>query len=258
MQHYLNGDNIGLIVGRQGQAVGSMTWNLSFITNTITDFNVFYRGGGMSFPLYLYPDKDGQQTIETAIRKPNFKPYILTQIADRLSLSFTSEKQDDSKNYFSPIDILDYIYAILHCPSYRIRYKEFLKNNFPRIPYPKDVITFWHFVELGAKLRQIHLFEDPIIEHFITQYPVDGNNVVEKLLFKNGDVYINYKQYFSNVPKLAWDFYIGGYQPAQKWLKDRKGKILSYEDIMHYQKIIVALSETDRIMQEIDKIDFML
>jgi predicted helicase len=168
-----------------------------------------------------------------------------------------------------PIDILDYIYAVLHSPTYRDKYKEFLKIDFPRVPFPKDKETFWQLVQLGGELRQIHLLESSIVEKYITGYPEDGDNIVGKIFFEKttdttGKVYINYEktppsgagglQYFSNVPEVAWNFYIGGYQPAQKWLKDRKDRELSYEDILHYQKIIVALTETDRIMREIDLI----
>ncbi len=163
---------------------------------------------------------------------------------------------------FAPIDILDYIYAVLHSPSYREKYKEFLKIDFPKVPYPKDKDTFWQLVKLGDAIRQIHLLESPTVEKYITQYPENGNNVVVKPRFENnhspafqGRVYINDKQYFDNVPQIAWDFYIGGYQPAQKWLKDRKERKLEFDDIFHYQKIIVALSETDRLMKEIDEIE---
>ncbi|MEY8703204.1 type ISP restriction/modification enzyme, partial [Francisella philomiragia] len=155
---------------------------------------------------------------------------------------------------FAPIDILDYIYAVLHSPSYRERYKEFLKIDFPRVPYP-TIDTFWQLVELGGQLRQIHLLESPVVTEYITSYPIDGDNIVDKPTYKGGKVYINKEQYFDNVPEVAWNFYIGGYQPAQKWLKDRKGRELGYEDIRHYQKIIVALTETDRLMKDIDKID---
>jgi len=150
---------------------------------------------------------------------------------------------------------LDYIYAVLHSPTYREKYKEFLKIDFPRVPYPKDKATFWQLVKLGKEIRQIHLLECEIVEKAITQYPVDGNNAVDKIKYDNNKVWINETQYFDNVPQIAWEFYIGGYQPAQKWLKDRKGRTLSFEDIMHYQKIIVALTETDRLMKEIDKIE---
>jgi hypothetical protein len=113
--------------------------------------------------------------------------------------------------------------------------------------------------KIGGEIRQIHLLESLPkvfgIEKYITQYPIDGDNVVGKTKYQDGKVYINETQYFDNVPQIAWEFYIGGYQPAQKWLKDRKDRKLEFDDILHYQKIIVALSETDRLMKEIDKIE---
>jgi hypothetical protein len=108
--------------------------------------------------------------------------------------------------------------------------------------------------KLGGELRTIHLLENQVVNEPITSYPVAGSNEVEKPVFEEGKVYINKEQYFEKVPEVVWNFYIGGYQPAQKWLKDRKGRKLSVDDIMHYQKIIVALTETDRLMKEIDKV----
>nr|WP_233218716.1 type ISP restriction/modification enzyme [Adhaeribacter arboris] len=122
------------------------------------------------------------------------------------------------------------------------------------MPYPKNPELFWQLVQLGGELRQIHLLESPAVENYLTQYPVDGSNVVGKVKYQNGHVYLNETQYFSDVPEIAWNFYIGGYQPAQKWLKDRKDRPLDFDDILHYQKIIVALTETARLMAEIDKI----
>jgi hypothetical protein len=130
-----------------------------------------------------------------------------------------------------------------------------LKIDFPRVPYPSDKKTFWQLVKLGGEIRQIHLLESPIVDKYITQYPIDGSNMVVKPIYKDGKVYINESQYFNNVPETAWNFYIGGYQPAQKWLKDRKGRTLEFDDILHYQKIIVALTETDRLMREVDEIE---
>jgi len=192
-------------------------------------------------------------------RTPNLNTAIVKQIAENLGLTFTNEKET-TENTFAPIDILDYIYAVLHSPSYREKYKEFLKIDFPRVPYPcKDakycVSTFWQFVKLGGELRQIHLLENPVVEKFITEYPVDGNHTVTKPIYINGKVYINENQYFDKVPEVAWNFYIGGYQPAQKWLKDRKDRKLEFDDILHYQKIIVALTETDKLMKEIDRLE---
>jgi len=244
-----------VVIGRQGQVIGHMQWNLIYCTSTLADYNIFYRGGGYVFPLYLYPQANGQQTIgQTTERIPNLNTEIVNQIADKLGLTFTSEKETSDKT-FAPFDILDYIYAVLHSPTYREKYKEFLKIDFPRVPYPKDKDTFWHLVKLGKEIRQIHLLESPTVERYITQYPIDGDNVVIKPSYQNGKVYINDTQYFDNVPEVAWNFYIGGYQPAQKWLKDRKDRKLEFEDILHYQKIIVALSETDRLMKEIENIE---
>ena len=259
MQHFVNKENLGLIIGRQGQVVGSMPWNLAFITNTITDFNMYYRGGGMLFPLYLYPEKTDQHSLlDEVVRTPNLNMEIVNQIAEQLGLYFSPEEFDGTTtvetNQFTPLNILDYIYAVLHSPNYREKYKEFLKIDFPRVPYPKNQKTFFDLVDLGSQLRQIHLLESEVTEKYITQYPEDGDNIVIKPTYKDGNVYINPTQYFANVPEVAWNFYIGGYQPAQKWLKDRKDRELSYEDILHYQKIIVALSETDRIMGEIDNL----
>ena len=150
---------------------------------------------------------------------------------------------------------MDYIYAVLYSPIYREKYKEFLKIDFPRVPYPKDKDTFWKLVKLGGELRQIHLLESAVVEKSICKFNISGTNVVGKTKYENGKVYINETQCFEDVPEVAWNFYIGGYQPAQKWLKDRKDRELQIYDIRHYMKIIVALTETDRLMKEIDKIE---
>jgi predicted helicase len=198
-------------------------------------------------------------------RKPNLNTKIIAEIAKNLSLEFTNEKEN-KKGTFAPIDILDYIYAVLHSPTYREKYKEFLKIDFPRVPYPKNEKTFWELVKLGKEIREIHLLESNKVEDYITTYPIVGDDAITTKIAKKdwklfdtkkqlGRIWINETQYFDNIPLVAWEFYIGGYQPAQKWLKDRKTRKLSFEDILHYQKIIVALSETDRIMKEIDKIE---
>ena len=167
--------------------------------------------------------------------------------------------------------VFDYIYGVLHSPDYRRTYAQFLKIDFPRIPYPASPEVFAHVAEKGDQLRRLHLMEDAAIGAAPYPFKGDGDNVVVKpayspvpfasMLDTNGDgngshksgrVMINPDQYFENVPAVAWEFHIGGYQPAQKWLKDRKGRSLSFEDVMHYQKIIKILTETDRIMKEIE------
>lgn len=253
-RNFFNKDNIGLVVGRQ--STDEYWCNVQMSKFMIDNrYHFSYKGTASQFPLYLYPDTKAQQTIELSPeRTPNLNAEIVNQIANKLGLRFTNEKDAD-ENTFAPIDILDYIYAVLHSPTYREKYKEFLKIDFPRVPYPKDKEMFCQLVKLGGEIRQIHLLESPTVEKYITQYPIDGTNEVGKPKYENGKVYINETQYFDNVPEVAWNFFIGGYQPAQKWLKDRKERKLEFDDILHYQKIIVALTETDRIMAEIDKIE---
>jgi predicted helicase len=255
MQHFIKGQNVGLAIGRQGVVTGSPYWDVLSITNNIMDFNYFRRGGEVVFPLYKYPETNGQQTIDNSTeRTPNLNIEIVNQIAEKIGLTYTNEKET-TKDTFAPIDILDYIYAVLHSPTYREKYKEFLKIDFPKVTYPKDKDTFWKLVKLGGEIRQIHLLESAVVEKPISKYPETGTNIVGKPKYENGKVMINETQYFEDVPEVAWNFYIGGYQPAQKWLKDRKDRELQIDDIRHYMKIIVALTETDRLMKEIDKIE---
>jgi len=292
MQHFLKGKNLGIVAARQ--CVGD--WRYIFITKLIGDFNLTGTAGrfgsGNYFPLYLFNDKqkstqsfqftthenaelygdrknekeplileEPQFAYRSLTYRPNLSQKIVRGIEKNLGFPFIIQEFKTGDEAFGEVDILDFIYAVLHSPTYREKYQEFLKIDFPKVPYPKDKETFWQLVKLGGELRQIHLLQSPIVEKFITQYPIDGNNIIGKPCFDsvrrdnfNGKVYINETQYFDNVPELAWNFYIGGYQPAQKWLKDRKGRSLEFDDILHYQKIIVALSETIRLMAEINKI----
>ena len=280
MKNFINKENVAIDFCRQ---LVSDSYCHIFITNKMVDDSFVSnksRERGYVCPLYLYPEPNSQQNLhETPERVPNLNMEMVKTFADGLGLYFSPEKPDyniqtEETNQFYPIDILDYIYAVLHSPTYRETYKEFLKIDFPRVPYPTDIVKFWELVDLGGQLRQLHLLESETVENYITQYPEDGDNIVGKPKYIErymvdedntvthndppypmGRVYINDMQYFDNVPETAWNFYIGGYQPAQKWLKDRKERELSFEDILHYQKMIVALFETDRIMKEIDKIE---
>jgi len=209
-----------------------------FVSNKPIDRRGWSRAGMLGAeviaPLYLYFNDT---------KTSNLKKEIVAEIEKVVGKT-------------EPEDILDYIYAVLHSPSYREKYKEFLKIDFPRVPYPQDKEKFRQLVALGKELRELHLLESPKLKSFITTYPEAGSDTVEKKYpkYKDNKVFINETQYFGNVPEIAWNFYIGGYQPAQKWLKDRQVRKLSNSDIEHYQKIIIALTETDRIMKEIDKV----
>ncbi|MEE4358126.1 MAG: type ISP restriction/modification enzyme, partial [Desulfococcaceae bacterium] len=266
MQHFIRGSNLGLIFKRGFTEDGAQPL---FVSKYIIDFRSWSRpgmqGGDFIVPLYLYPEENSQKTLDdNNKRTPNLNPGIIKKISESIHLTFTPEKEE-TKGTFAPIDILDYIYAVLHSPTYRETYKEFLKIDFPRVPYPKDQKIFWQMVTLGGELRTVHLLENPVVEQYITTYPKDGDNSVTRKITKKdfeitdkksktGRVWINDEQYFDSIPQTAWEFYIGGYRPAQKWLKDRKGRQLNFEDILHYQKIIVALNQTDILMKKIDRI----
>ncbi len=189
------------------------------------------------FPLFILESEDG--------RRANFDIEKLQQL-----FSEVEQPTEESRKVY-PEDIFDYIYASLHSPSYREKYKEFLKTDFPRVPRPESWAEFWRKAELGGQLRQLHLMKAPQIDDYDTTYPETGDSVVEKVVRDGDQVFINNNQYFGNIPELAWNFYIGGYQPAQKWLKDRRGRVLTANDIDHYQRIIKILLETDKIMKDI-------
>jgi predicted helicase len=249
IQHVLNRDNLCLNFVKQTKM---NFWGHVLISKNPTPaLFIEIKDGSNVFPLYLYPEID--KLFSDKKRKPNLNRDIVNEISQRIGWSFTEEK-DETENTFAPIDILDYIYAVLHSPLYRERYKEFLKIDFPRAPYPQDAAQFRELATLGAKLRRLHLMEGVEPSPDMATYPKEGSNEVEKPKYITGKVYINDVQYFDNVPLEAWEFYIGGYQPAQKWLKDRKGRILGYEDIVHYQQMIRVLWETGEVMREMEKL----
>jgi len=146
----------------------------------------------------------------------------------------------------SPLDIFDYVYGVLHAPQYRAKYQEFLKMDFPRLPYPNDKAEFDRYVQRGTRLRKLHLLQD--IPAIRTTFSVLGSNTVEYVRFVDGKVFINESQYFGNVPASVWNFFMGGFCPAQKYLKDRKKRVLPFEEIQHYQKVTAVLQETIAIL----------
>ena len=281
--HHMLNDNIGLLMVAQPQVANDEFFDCLFVSKYITDTNFYRRGGPSIFPLYLYPEQDTQTNLleskdeDKPIRTPNLDPEIVADIAKAIGLAFTNEKEvtgADKTATFAPIDILDYIYAVLHSPTYRETYKEFLKIDFPRVPYPSDADTFWQLVAFGGELRQIHLLESPKlaaqIKALSLSYPIRGDSSVTRKMTKTsvgfepdeadssiGKVWLNDTQYFTNVPLVAWEFYIGGYQPAQKWLKDRRERMLDHHDIRHYLNIIASLSLTNELMEQIDSINVM-
>ncbi|MBO4800619.1 MAG: DNA methyltransferase [Bacteroidaceae bacterium] len=251
LNNHLLKNNLGLIVNRQSRLLFS-----PFVTNKPLGQHCILdpREGSYAIPLYLYSENMGKEE-----RIVNFNKEIYEDIAKRLNYlpcyddNILVDSTSEYNGVLYPQDLFDYIYAVLHSPSYRERYKEFLKIDFPRIPYPTDREKFRDLVEKGEELRQLHLMEDLPSRTGIT-FPVVGSSQVDCYRWQDNRVYINDEQYFDGVPEIAWNFYIGGYQPAQKWLKDRKGLTLSFEDVKHYQQIIYVLQQTERVMQEIDVI----
>ena len=225
------------------------------VTSGVTDKTLLSSKDNTNvFPLYLYKENMGEEE-----RIVNFNKDLYDKIAKGLNYlpcyddNVCVDLIPDYNGVLYPQDLFDYIYAVLHSPSYRERYKEFLKIDFPRIPYPTDWEKYRDLVEKGKELRQLHLMEDlPILTG--VSFPQAGTLQVDCYRWQENRVYINSEQYFEGVPESAWNFYIGGYQPAQKWLKDRKGMTLSFEDVKHYQQIIYVLQQTERIMQDIDKL----
>jgi predicted helicase len=248
MKHFISNVNTGLVCSRQ---YGGGRFFICFIVDKLLEISSQPYAPYTVFPLYLYPDKDALDKTEK--RRPNLNAEIINKIAEKINLSFIEEKTDDSGT-FAPNDILDYIYAVLYSPAYRVQYREFLKIDFPRVPYPANTEKFKSLIELGAILRCLHLLEGVTPSKEFARYPVEGRNTVDSLEYKDKKVWINKQQYFETVPPEAWNFYISGYQPAQKWLKDRKGRTLNFDDIQHYQKIINVLYMTGDIQKKIDEV----
>ena len=246
--------NIALLTCRQ--LAGNEWKHVSVADGIVDDCRVSSKTKerGYVFPLYVYKENMGKEECIV-----NFNTEMYEKIAKGLNYYACAESNvlidpiSDYNGVLYPQDLFDYIYAVLHSPSYRERYKEFLKIDFPRIPCPTDWEKFRDLVELGEELRQLHLMEDLPSKTGIT-FPVAGSLQVDCYRWQDKRVYINAEQYFDGVPVSAWNFFIGGYQPAQKWLKDRKGMTLSFEDVKHYGHIIYVLQQTEKIMGEIDDV----
>ncbi|MDZ4164942.1 MAG: type ISP restriction/modification enzyme [Smithellaceae bacterium] len=212
------------------------------------------------FPLYLHISDSLEFDVSSNVlitRRPNLAPAFLKDFSARLGMDFIPDGQGDRVQTFGPEDVFFYMYAVFHSPAYRQRYADFLKIDFPRLPLTGDADLFRALCGFGAELTALHLLEKT--PTLITAYPVAGDNAVETVSYAEGSagdagrVWINKTQYFARVPPEVWDFHIGGYQVCQKWLKDRKGRKLSWDDITHYQRIVAALAATFRLMATVDE-----
>lgn len=252
MQHFIKGENIGLTLCKQVKAFEC--YHHTLVTDHIMESS--YTSGKTSeisyvFPLYLYSD-DGYFSEEGGTRVPNLDEGIVAKIAEAIGCRFVPEVTGE-EGTFAPIDLLDYIYGLLYHPEYRERYFEFLKVDFPRIPYPDSAACFDSYKAIGEQLRRLHLMEEQPERTGVT-YPEVGDNSVTQQKWAEGKVWINKEQYFGNVPEEVWNYYIGGYQPAQKWLKDRRNTTLSFDDITHYQRIVHALATTIALQSELSQL----
>lgn len=218
------------------------------------------------FPLYLYPNEEKVGTFtENKLdgvegnRQPNLSSSFTEDVASRINMTFIPDGRGDRLKTFGPEDVFHYMYAVFHSPAYRSRYAEFLKIDFPRLPLTSDPDLFRSLCDLGLELTALHLMEKHPAS--ATGFPIAGDSAVDIVRYTEpgqgsdaGRVWINKTQYFEGVPPDIWTFHVGGYQVCRKWLKDRKGRQLTYDDITHYQHIVAALGETIRLMAEIDRV----
>lgn len=262
MTHLCNNGGLAIITTRQTHD----QWG-AFVTRYISNHKLVSSYDiNTVFPLYLYPDGDARQPQLYSdspwppgpdARVPNLDPGFVAEAERRLRLSFVSDGRGDLETSFGPEDLLAWIYAIFWAPSYRQRYADFLKIDFPRVPMTNDLGLFRELLGLGHELVGLHLLKSDRLAHPITRFPIAGDNLVErgfpKYVPKTQQVRINAVQYFDCVPSDVWECVVGGYQPCERWLRDRRGRRLTYDDLTHYQRVVTALAETLRLAAEIDR-----
>lgn len=260
MQHMLQ-PNLAAILPRRVET--AIPWSHVFLSSYLVEHvAVSLKTIDYCFPLYLYKKSDsggsggraGVSKYQTlfvfepaaaySVRHPNINADLVT------SLSTAYKKPP------SPEHIFHYIYAVLYSHAYRRKYAEFLKIDFPRVPFTKDSRLFHKLAEKGEELVALHLLRSNKLAKPISKCEGSGSLMVEKVTYdpKRGAVHINPDQWFTGVSPEVWEYHIGGYQVAEKWLKDRKGRILSSEEVVHYCRVITALAETIKIQQSIDDI----
>ncbi|OGW52012.1 MAG: hypothetical protein A2Z50_05225 [Nitrospirae bacterium RBG_19FT_COMBO_42_15] len=257
VMHHMLQENIGLLTCRQQNTTG---FYHAFVTNTIVESCIVSnqtREISYLFPLYLYQEKEKPKKRSAGsimmlfepqegyqARKPNLPPALI----EALTKAF--------KKSLSPEQIFYYIYAVLYSNTYRTKYAEFLKIDFPRIPFTKDYKLFNRISEYGKRLVELHLLKSPDLDPAILRLQGKGDNKVEKLKYdrKEKRLYLNQNQYFEGITEDVWQYQIGGYQVCDKWLKDRKGKRLSLEDVRHYSRIVISLLKTIKIQKSIDDV----
>ena len=244
MRNFLTAPNLGLIAVRQ--YVENTPFNHAFITDMIADIRITTsnRGSAFIFPLYLYPEEEANQTkmAVAAERRPNFTPEFEKFLAARYPFAP------------APEEVLGYIYAMLYAPTYRANYREFLKIDFPRVPFTPDAALFKQLAAKGAALIDLHLLNTEFPASIVNFPVAQPNLTVEAVKYDNGTLWINATTYFANVPRNVWEYEIGGYHVLDKWLKERKKhhSALTMADVRHVMAVCDALAATMRLQAEID------
>ncbi|MBI5385910.1 MAG: N-6 DNA methylase [Verrucomicrobia bacterium] len=289
-RHLLAGENIGVITTRQTkEEFGILATSLIAGHKSCAAYDI-----NTIFPLYLYPNGETEMQGELVPhengRRPNLDAEFVRQFEQSLGLTFVPDGRGNLKKTFGPEDIFHYAYAIFHAPSYRERYAEFLKCDFPRVPVVSDLTLFRRLCQCGHRLADLHTMREAGPDTI--PFDVTGDNVVEQVVYvppkiarsgeakaravrqaelsaelsneeterpslpagPSGRVYINAKQYFEGITPVVWQFRLGGYQVCEKWLKDRKGRVLTHDDIEHYQRTVSALAETRTLMAQIESL----
>ena len=264
-QHIIGGKNLVLLVTRMTKGD---EWRHCFVSRSVSDCALLSNRtstNAFAFPLKQKASAEGLFATHDGY-EANFSPQFLARFSKALGFSFTAKRNNE---LLTPEDIFHYAYAVFHSPGYRSRYAEFLKIDFPRLPLPGNLELFRALARIGGALVPLHLLESPVLAKPITTYTGPRNPEVGRVGWSDDTVWLDAGKTnareghratkpgaigFHGVPEEVWDFHIGGYQVCHKWLKDRKVRTLSDEDIAHYQKIVVALSETIRLMQEIDEV----
>lgn len=247
MRQMLEVGNLALITSRMTKGE---TFQHTLVSDSVSEVILLSpktSNNAFVFPLWLDPSGEQKDLLRDAHteKRANFAPKFLLEVERKLGGTLQ----------VTPETLFAYLYAVLHSPSYRSRYVEYLKSDFPRVPLTTSRARFEQLAALGENLIALHLLRAPELDKPVASYPVEGSHLVEKLSFvePEGRVYINPKQYFAGVEQADWDFHIGGYRVLEKWLKDRKGRQLSFDDIVHYQRVVGSVRATRGLMQQIDE-----
>lgn len=245
MNHMLN-ENLGIVLTKQ---LAKLPYGHCFVSSEIGDrclISLRTKELGYFFPLYLYPDPDQKDLFshleEAKGKQPNISPKVFLALSEAYN------------NDPTPEEIFYYIYAVLYANEYRTKYAEFLKIDFPRVPFTESYQLFRKMGDYGKQIVDLHLLESSELDPPVAKFQGTGENRIEKLKYdqKESRIYINKDQYFEGVGEELWKYQIGGYQVCNKWLKDRKGRMLSLDEIKHYCKIVTAIKRTIEIQKKID------